>query len=70
MWLAEGGDRARWRVASTMMSLLVNINRDPKKGNPAKPSDFTPYSDDDGQPEPGPESDIKDLKQAIRRMKQ
>ena len=40
--MAEGHTRDRWQHTSNLMALLANINRDPKKGRPFKPSDFNP----------------------------
>ena len=37
-------DRMEWNRVSALMSLLCNINRDPKKGKAAIPADFNPYT--------------------------
>jgi hypothetical protein len=41
--MAQGRGKAEWGRASALLALLVNINRDPKKSSPAKPSDLNPY---------------------------
>jgi len=42
--MAEGRCREDWAHTSTVMALLANINRDPrKKSTPFKPADFDPY---------------------------
>lgn len=41
--MAQGRGKAEWGRISVLLALLVNINRDPKKSSPAKPSDFNPY---------------------------
>lgn len=41
--MTEAKCRQQWQHTSSLMALLVNINRDPKKGSAAKPADFNPY---------------------------
>jgi len=42
--MADGRCREEWAHTSTVMALLANINRDPKKkSSPFKPADFDPY---------------------------
>jgi len=41
-------DRMMWNHTSSVMALMANANRDPKRRpTPFEPSDFTPYRDDD-----------------------
>lgn len=40
----EFRDRMEWNRASALMSLLCNINRDPKRGKVSIPADFNPYA--------------------------
>ncbi len=42
IWVVNGKNKQLWSVASTMMCLTANVNRDPKK-RAFKPSDFNPY---------------------------
>ena len=42
--MAEARAKFEWGVASSAMALLANLNRDPKKGKPFKPSDFNPFT--------------------------
>ena len=42
--MVKGRGRFEWGIASSMMALLVNLNRDPRKGKPATPSDFNPFA--------------------------
>ena len=42
--MAEGRAKFEWGVASSQMALLANLNRDPKKGKPFRPSDFNPFT--------------------------
>jgi hypothetical protein len=44
MWMAEGRGKAEWGRMSALLAMLANINRDPKKSSPAKPTDFNPFS--------------------------
>lgn len=37
--MAEGA----WSHTASVLAMLHNVNRDPKKGDPAKPDDFNPY---------------------------
>jgi len=41
-------DKILWNHTSTVMSLIANANRDPKrKPTPYSPQDFNPYKDED-----------------------
>lgn len=42
--LAEARGRFEWEQTASLMALMVNLVRDPKKSKPAKPNDFNPYS--------------------------
>jgi hypothetical protein len=41
--MAEARSKAEWGRAASLMSLLANVNRDPKKHRPFRPSDFDPH---------------------------
>lgn len=41
--MAEGRGKASWAQTSAILSMIVNVNRDPKK-RATKPSDFDPYA--------------------------
>lgn len=41
--MAEGRSRSLWGHTSAVLCLLANVNRDPKKTQPFKPSDFDPH---------------------------
>lgn len=41
--LAEARGKFEWEQTASLMALVVNLVRDPKKGKPAKPADFNPY---------------------------
>jgi hypothetical protein len=43
LWMAEGHHRDAWQHTSSLMALMANVNRDPKKARAFKPSDFNPY---------------------------
>jgi len=43
-WMAEGRGRFEWGIASSMMALSANLQRDPKRGQPFRPSDFNPFA--------------------------
>ncbi len=42
--MAEARGRADWSRTSSLMALVANLVRDPRKGRPARPSDFDPYA--------------------------
>lgn len=42
--MAEGRAKFEWGITSSQMALLANLNRDPKKGKPFRPSDFNPFT--------------------------
>ena len=41
--MAEARSRENWAHTSSLLAMLANVNRDPKKTKPFKPSDFDPY---------------------------
>jgi mitochondrial fission protein ELM1 len=41
--MTEGHHRDTWQHTASLMALVANVNRDPKKTRPFKPSDFNPY---------------------------
>ena len=40
--MTEAKQHDLWNYASSVMALLANLNRDPKKGRALKPADFHP----------------------------
>lgn len=42
--MGEAHGRAAWARTSSLMALIANCHRDPKKGRAFKPSDFDPYT--------------------------
>lgn len=42
MGMADGRMKTDWGRTSALMALLANVNRDSKKTDPFKPSDFNP----------------------------
>lgn len=42
--MAEARQKAAWERAASLMALLANIHRDPKKGRVFHPHDFNPYA--------------------------
>lgn len=43
MWTAEGKSKSVWQHTSAVLSLIANVNRDPKKQSAFEPGDFNPY---------------------------
>lgn len=42
--MAEACQRDRWGRTSSLMALVANCHKDPKKGRPARPTDFNPFA--------------------------
>jgi hypothetical protein len=43
--MADGRGRAEWGRMSSLMALVANINRDPKRTRAFRPDDFNPYAE-------------------------
>ena len=43
--MTEGRRRDNWSHTSSVMALIANVNRDPKRSRAFKPADFDPYAD-------------------------
>jgi len=67
--MAEARARADWARTASLMALVANTNRDPKKTRPFRPSDFDPYAVG-GKSKEGIElSEMSDLKEAFGGLK-
>jgi hypothetical protein len=42
--MLDGRQRHDWSIASSLMAVIANTNRDPKRSRRPKPSDFDPFS--------------------------
>jgi hypothetical protein len=42
--MAEGRQRANWAQTASVMALLANCHRDPKRSRAFRPSDFDPFA--------------------------
>ncbi|HRQ11531.1 MAG TPA: hypothetical protein PLG36_10945 [Trueperaceae bacterium] len=42
--MLEGRQRHDWSIASTCLSVIANLHRDPKRSRRLKPSDFDPFA--------------------------
>lgn len=42
--MAEGRSRSLWGHTSSVLCLLANVNRDPKKTRAYRPADFDPHA--------------------------
>ena len=42
--MAEGKQRDEWARTSSLMALIANANRDPKKHRAFRPTDFDPFA--------------------------
>ena len=61
--MAEARCKERWSHTAALMALIANVNRDPKKTSPYKPTDFNPYHQ--SRRGPIPKVGIEALKQAF-----
>lgn len=43
--MAEARGRFEWNQTSALLALMVNLVRDPRRGSPARPSDFNPFAE-------------------------
>lgn len=41
--MAEGRQKTLWALGASVMALLANLHRDPKKGRKWAPRDFNPF---------------------------
>ncbi|MBE3100137.1 MAG: hypothetical protein IMZ44_23710 [Planctomycetes bacterium] len=41
--MAEARGRDEWGRMSSLLALIANVNRDPRRSRPFKPADFNPY---------------------------
>jgi hypothetical protein len=41
--MAEGRGRDEWGRMSSLLALVANVNRDPKRTSALRPADFNPY---------------------------
>lgn len=42
--MAEGRLRDEWSRTSSLLAMIANAHRDPRKGRPFKPGDFDPFA--------------------------
>jgi hypothetical protein len=49
--MAEGRSKEAWNHTSSMMALMANVNRDPKKGRAFTPADFNPFFEKTSRPD-------------------
>ena len=42
--MAEAKSRENWNHTSTVLAMIANVNRDPKKSRAFRPDDFNPYA--------------------------
>jgi len=43
-WMAESSSRDRWNHTASLMALISNCHRDPKRSRAARPKDFHPHT--------------------------
>lgn len=52
VWMAEGRTQENWNHTASVLAMLANVNRDPKKGRPLRPADFHPLMTPASDPPP------------------
>jgi hypothetical protein len=68
--MAEARCRERWAHTSSVLALMANLNRDPKKTRAFRPSDFAPYAAPIGAARPADKPpDLGLLKEWCRQQK-
>lgn len=65
--MADAASRDRWQHTASLMALLANCHRDPKKSRAFRPKDFHPFEKSRRRPtgEKFPKAGIEVLKQVF-----
>ena len=59
--MADARGKFEWEQTASLMALIVNLVRDPKKSKPAKPEAFNPYAQKEQKITKAPLSILKDV---------
>ena len=59
--MADARGQSEWEQTASLMALIVNLVRDPKKSKPAKPDVFNPYAQKEQKNLKAPLSILKDV---------
>ncbi|MCC5786884.1 MAG: hypothetical protein JJU33_09305 [Phycisphaerales bacterium] len=59
--MAEARQRHDWQIASSVLALLANCHRDPKKSRAFRPGDFDPFTQERGDVIPADIGVLKDV---------
>lgn len=59
--MAEAREKAEWQRMASLMALVVNLVRNPKRSKPAVPADFNPYHRKAKAPVKAPLSILKEV---------
>jgi len=60
--MAEAKGRDQWNHTASLMALIANVHRDPKKSKLLKPADFHPHVTAKAKRDQQPKADITLLK--------
>lgn len=60
--MADGRMRERWSHTASLMALLANVHRDPRKGKRFTPADFDPFARGSKRKPPAMPADITVLR--------
>ena len=68
--MAEARRKDAWDRTSTVLALVANVNRDPKKTRAFRPKDFNPYERRRGSGMPITKANISVLKKVFVKKKE
>ena len=59
----------QWSHTASVLAMIANVNRDPKKGKPLKPDDLNPTVEKEIPVTEMPQSDLRELREFFTRRK-
>jgi hypothetical protein len=62
VWMVEGRTQEDWNHTASVLAMVANVNRDPKKGRPLRPGDFHPHVKPTASEPPPPQAPVSLLK--------
>ena len=60
--MVEGRTQEDWNHTASVLAMVANVNRDPKKGRPLNPADFHPMRETKASAPPPPKAPVSLLK--------
>jgi hypothetical protein len=59
--MAEARQRHEWQIAASVLALLANCHRDPRKSRAFRPGDFDPFAQERGEVIPADIGVLRDV---------